>query len=265
MRHSTSGVSALGCHFHFAYFYRRFAFCFTVPFGFRQVLLLPEHLFAVIVMCTNSMKMVIVDSTRRRDDSSPSIATLVASAWAVTPPPHQSPPRKFPPARSSELSIAFARRQLTEILAPAECHLNELAALPLPLSGRPPSEPSSSKPPPPGSTFPFSPEKRRRDSHTPENEGFLRGAVKDSGLVHQVTRFEFELLLEAPEQLEQWRKQCFMAMATLSKGFNNNKKRVRNGARCAAIAKEGNHFKGFSAEEIKLIAFLARHYRKKFP
>ncbi|CAI0381816.1 unnamed protein product [Linum tenue] len=256
MRHSTSRVSALGCHFHFAYFYRRFAFCFTVPFGFRQVLLLPDHLFAVIVMCTNSMKMIIVDSIRRRADSSPSIATLIASALAVTPPPHQSPPRGN-----------FLRR--------------DHPSSPLPPPGA--NSPKSSRPLNATSTnslhchfrCPGGRHRSRAHRNRRHRAQRFRSLRRRGGEIRILQSDSFfpvrekrALLVDIGGGSTEFAiaEGGIVDFATsLKLGFNNNKKRVRNGARCAAIAKEGNHFKGFSAEEIKLIAFLARHYRKKFP
>ncbi|KAJ6928434.1 hypothetical protein NC652_012514 [Populus alba x Populus x berolinensis] len=45
----------------------------------------------------------------------------------------------------------------------------------------------------------------------------------------------------------------------------SGKKGIKSAAQCSSIAKNGNHLQGYSAEEVKLIALLTRHHRKKFP
>ncbi|XP_038716576.1 exopolyphosphatase isoform X3 [Tripterygium wilfordii] len=45
----------------------------------------------------------------------------------------------------------------------------------------------------------------------------------------------------------------------------NGKKRMKSATECARIANNGGHLNGYDAEEVKLIALLTKHHRKKFP
>ncbi|XP_022719506.1 uncharacterized protein LOC111277363 isoform X4 [Durio zibethinus] len=56
----------------------------------------------------------------------------------------------------------------------------------------------------------------------------------------------------------------FRSLLRLAKRFNG-KRKTTSAAECASIARNGNNLHGYSAEEVKLIALVTRHHRKKLP